>query len=402
MIYRKQNEERSEKNMNVLGQKEYRNLFLQIGISKEEVQKRLEEIFQSFFYGREEERIYHPAGNDMGYLEDTGNHDVRTEGMSYGMMICVQLDKKEEFDRIWKWACTYMWMVEGESEGYFAWSCGLDGSRNADGAAPDGEEFFAMALFFASHRWGDGEGIYCYSEQAKKILRACLHKGEKKRPGAPMWNSQNKQILFVPGSDFTDPSYHLPHFYELFALWADEEDRSFFKEAAVASRRYLAKACHPVTGMSAEYAEFDGSPMSRTLPWTKERHDWFYSDAYRTVANIGLDYEWFGVDEGQYVAAERLLRFLEERWKEEPFVIYEVDGTPLGERALHPVGMQVASTQGILAVLGYTEDEESIRIAKKWLKRFYELPLRTGERRYYDNCLYFFAFLALSGNYRIW
>ena len=26
--------------------------------------------------------------------EDTGNHDVRTEGMSYGMMVCVQLDKK--------------------------------------------------------------------------------------------------------------------------------------------------------------------------------------------------------------------------------------------------------------------------------------------------------------------
>ena len=27
----------------------------------------------------------------MGYLEDTGNNDARTEGMSYGMMMCVQL-----------------------------------------------------------------------------------------------------------------------------------------------------------------------------------------------------------------------------------------------------------------------------------------------------------------------
>lgn len=382
--------------------KQYRNLFSLIGKGDQEVKDRLNEIFDTFFYGSEEERIYHPAGEDMGYLEDTGNHDARTEGMSYGMMICVQMNKKEEFDRIWKWACTYMWMEEGESEGYFAWSCGLDGKKNAYGAAPDGEEFFAMALFFASHRWGDGEGIYCYSKQARKILRACIHKGENGRPGYPMWNHENKQILFVPGSDFTDPSYHLPHFYELFALWADEEDRSFFKEAARVSREYLVKACHPRTGMSAEYAEFDGQPMSRPLPWTKDRHDWFFSDAYRTVANIGLDYEWFGVDVGQYEAPEKLLRFLDARWDEHPFEIYEVDGTSLHEPALHPIGLQVTTTQGILAVLGRTKDEESMRIAKKWLKAFFELPLREGDRRYYDNCLYFFAFLALSGNYRIW
>lgn len=382
--------------------KQYRNLFSLIGKEDQEVKDRLDQIFETFFYGSEEERIYHPAGEDMGYLEDTGNHDARTEGMSYGMMICVQMDKKEEFDRIWKWACTYMWMEEGESEGYFAWSCGLDGTRNANGAAPDGEEFFAMALFFASHRWGDGEGIYCYSEQAKKILRACIHKGENGRPGYPMWNHENKQILFVPGSDFTDPSYHLPHFYELFALWADEEDRPFFKEAAKVSREYLAKACHPKTGMSAEYAEFDGKPMSRPLPWTTDRHDWFFSDAYRTVANIGLDYEWFGIDEGQYEAPEKLLRFLDARWDEHPFEIYEVDGTSLHEKALHPVGLQVTATQGILAVLGRTKDDESIRIARKWLEEFFRMPLREGDRRYYDNCLYFFAFLALSGNYRIW
>ena len=360
--------------------KQYRNLFSLIGKEDQEINNRLNEIFETFFYGSEEERIYHPAGEDMGYLEDTGNHDARTEGMSYGMMICVQMNKKEEFDRIWKWACTYMWMEEGESEGYFAWSCGLDGTRNANGAAPDGEEFFAMALFFASHRWGDGEGIYCYSGQARKILRACIHKGENGRPGYPMWNHENRQILFVPGSDFTDPSYHLPHFYELFALWADEEDRPFFKEAA----------------------KFDGQPMSRPLPWTTDRHDWFFSDAYRTVANIGLDYEWFGIDEGQYEAPEKLLRFLDARWDEDPFEIYEVDGTSLHEPALHPVGLQVTTTQGILSVLGRTKDEESIRIAKKWLEEFFRMPLREGDRRYYDNCLYFFAFLALSGNYRIW
>lgn len=218
---------------------QYRNVFREIGISEEEIAERRKEIVHTFFYDNEE-KVYHPVGDDMAYIEDTGNHDARTEGMSYGMMMCVQLDMKEEFDRLWKWAKTYMWMDAGENEGYFAWSCAPDGSKNAYGPAPDGEEFFAMALFFASHRWGDGEGIFQYEKEARDILSACLHKGENGRAGEPMWNRGNCQILFVPGSSFTDPSYHLPHFYELFAKWANEEDRGFWARAAKASRAYLA------------------------------------------------------------------------------------------------------------------------------------------------------------------
>ena len=74
-------------------------------------------------------------------------------------------------------------MDAGENEGYFAWSCAPDGSKNAYGPAPDGEEFFAMALFFASHRWGGGEGIFQYEKEARDILSACLHKGENGTEG---------------------------------------------------------------------------------------------------------------------------------------------------------------------------------------------------------------------------
>lgn len=83
----------------------------------------------------------------MAYIEDTGNHDVRTEGMSYGMMACVQMNRREEFDRLWKWTRTYMYIEDGPCKNYFAWSCATDGSKNAEGPAPDGEEYFAMALF---------------------------------------------------------------------------------------------------------------------------------------------------------------------------------------------------------------------------------------------------------------
>lgn len=386
-----------------MGERNYRNVFAEIGKSPEEITQRLEEVVYTFF--ESEDKVYFRVGEDMGYLEDTGNHDARTEGMSYGMMMCVQLDRKEDFDRIWKWSKTYMWMSEGINEGYFAWSCQTNGEKNAYGPAPDGEEFYAMALFFASHRWGDGEGIFNYSHEAREILRACLHKGENGRPGCPMWNRENKQILFVPGSDYTDPSYHLPHFYELFARWAYEEDRPFWKEAAKASRQYLAKACHPVSGMSAEYAEFDAAPMSRPIPWTEDRHDWFYSDAYRTAANIGLDYEWYGVNEGQREAAERLQYWLGVKQRNNPYRIFEVDGTPVEEKALHPVGILATTAQSALAVegpLSLKHPDPVKALAAEWVARLWDEPMRTGDRRYYDNCLYVFAFLALSGNYRIW
>ena len=376
----------------------YRNLFKEIGKTDAEIWQKIEDAVKTFFYD-EEERIYHEAGDDMGYLTDTGNNDARTEGMSYGMMMCVQLDMKEEFDRIWKWSKTYMYMEEGENEGYFAWSCQTDGTKNAYGPAPDGEEFYAMALFFASHRWGDGEGIFNYSEQAREILKACLHKGENGREGTTMWNKDNHQILFVPGSPHTDPSYHLPHFYELFALWANEEDRVFFKEAARASREYLVKACHPVTGLSAEYANFDGTPYDEKLPWGYFGD--FFSDAYRTAANIGLDASWYGEDSGQLSVPIRMMKFFGTDL-EAGRCTYKVDGTPVERCVLHPVGLLATIAQGALAVPYSEEKGSDFEVAKRWVEWFWNQPLRKGARRYYDNCLYMFALLALSGNYRIW
>lgn len=372
----------------------YRNRFAEYGYSVEEIEKRKEAIFQTMFYGSEEERIYHPVEPDMGYMEDTGNHDARTEGMSYGMMMCVQTDHKEEFDRLWKWSKTYMFMTEGVNAGYFAWSCQPDGTKNAYGAAPDGEEYYAMALFFASHRWGDGEGIFNYSHEAKELLHTCISKKGDGNQGREMWDPDNHLIRFIVEVDFSDPSYHLPHFYELFSRWAYPEDQEFFRIAAEASRAYLKKACHEKTGLSPEYGEFDGTPCTQGVHiWG--RHDWYYSDAYRTIANIALDSSWFDEDPWEKEIAKTFLGFFcetltPEQWNQ----ILLVDGTVLEQPVLHPVAVIAVNAEAGLTV----EDKN----AESCIRRFWDTPLRTGDRRYYDNCLYFFAYLALSGNYRIY
>lgn len=374
--------------------REYRNVFCETGYTEEEVANRVEDTFKEIFYGTD--CFFHMADDTTGYMEDTGNHDARTEGMSYGMMMCVQMNRKKEFDCLWKWTKKNMYMKDGINKGYFAWSVSLDGTKNADGPAPDGEEFFAMALFFASHRWGDGEGIFCYSEEAKQLLHTCIHKGEK-GVGRAMWDSDNYLIRFIPDRDFTDPSYHLPHFYELFSHWANEEDRPFWKKATHASREYLKTACHPVTGLSAEYSYFNGKPYSLEQE-IFGRHNWYYSDAYRTIANIALDYEWFSKETKHGVwceqTAEHLQHFFFDTAAKHNRSVYTIEGRILDEDALHPVAITATNAQASLASEGH--------YAKKCVEEFWNTPLRTGDRRYYDNCLYMFAMLALSGNYRIW
>ena len=92
---------------------QYLNRLERLGYSQAEIDNKLERTFEEMFYGPEGVRLCHCAGPDMMYIEDTGNHDVRTEGMSYGMMLCVQTDHKAEFAALWSWVMHYMYMQDG-------------------------------------------------------------------------------------------------------------------------------------------------------------------------------------------------------------------------------------------------------------------------------------------------
>ena len=375
----------------------YPNYFERAGYLADDIDRRLADIFDTIFYGPEDQSFYR-EDKDMGYLFDTGNIDVRTEGMSYGMMMCVQFGRKEEFDRIWKWARTNMYLEGGRNKGFFCWSNALDGSKNSNGPAPDGEEYFAMALLFASHRWGDGEGIFDYSHEACEILHDMIRTGDDER-GRGMFDGGNHLIRFITEVDFTDPSYHLPHFYELFSKWAYPEDRTFYANAAAASREFLHRACHSVSGLSSEYSYYDGTPCTEGVDiWGK--HDWYYSDAYRTILNIAMDHVWFGRDKWQEEEGSRFIGFMCDkigpgRWDK----VLDWDGTVRSEDVLHPVA--VIATNAAAAAL-VPEHDPQYDNALSCIRRFWDTPLRTGDRRYYDNCLYLFAFMLLSGRYRIW
>ena len=98
----------------------YRNLFAEDGHAEHEIHAKIDAAYQQLFHGDPQTQAIAFAASSNGngplmYVTDWANHDVRTEGMSYGMMITVQLNKKSEFDAIWNWAKTYMYISDPKS-----------------------------------------------------------------------------------------------------------------------------------------------------------------------------------------------------------------------------------------------------------------------------------------------
>jgi oligosaccharide reducing-end xylanase len=392
---------------------QYRNLFAEDGHKKSEIQAKIDAAYQQLFHGDPQtQAIAFAAGSNANgplmYVTDWANHDVRTEGVSYGMMITVQLNKKAEFDAIWNWVKTYMYISDPKAPSYqfFAWSCKTDGTHNSEGAAPDGESYFAMALLFASNRWGDGKGIYDYHTEAEKLLKAMVHRPVISAPGkyglhsvGPMMNPDPPMILFVPDvspQPFTDPSYHLPAFYELWARWGPEEDRVFWMRAAETSRAFFVKTTNPETGLASSYANFDGTPHTNRFPQSGE----FGYDAWRTASNWAVDWSWWHKASAEQELSDRIQKFFAAQGIDKYGPVYTLDGKDMGATAGlthedHPAGLA-----GTNAVAGLAATDHAR--AKLFTEALWNNPIPSGQNRYYDGMLYLMSLMHVSGEFWIW
>ena len=369
---------------------EYRNLFLEAGYTQAQVNQRLADLWHTYFESNDDnERLFYEVGDDMAYIPDTGNDDVRSEGMSYGMMLCVQLDKKKEFNKLWKWAKTNMQHKSGAREGYFAWRLNREGGIMDDNTASDGEEYFIMALMFASNRWGNGEGMYNYEAEADYIIKNCFNKSMESITN--LFDMTAKQITFVPYAQsalHTDPSYHLPAFYELWAMWAKEHNDDF-RAFAAKSREMFPKFAHEKTGLMPDYANYDGSPRQG------EHQDFLY-DAWRCIMNMAVDFSWFrpaGVDYTALVNRQHNF-FASKGGVPNYHNRYTLDGQQIGSNTEHSPGLVACNATGALA--------SNQMVAWEFIDDFMATAIPTGRFRYYDGLLYYLNFLHVSGNFKIW
>jgi oligosaccharide reducing-end xylanase len=386
----------------------YRNLFVEVGLPAAGVEQKVAATYQQLFHGSPEERVMFDAGQNergpLAYIHDVGSDDVRSEGMSYGMMIAVQLDQKRDFDALWNWSKTYMQVSkEGHPvKGYFAWKLQRDGRVTDEMPAPDGEEYFATALLFAAHRWGNGQGIFDYAREARQLLDDMKNKkpakgtikGEQTTCVA-LFNPEHEMVRFTPNTanfvtngDHTDPSYHLPAFYELWALWGPEADRGFWADAARASRDHFVKATHPETALSPDFSNFDGTP--KPVTWDAKTVNFRY-DAWRTAMNWSVDYAWWARDTRQVELSNRLLRFFASQGPRYGSN-YELAGKPTN----------TDHSEGLIATNAVAALAASDPVARGFVEELYTLPAPSGKWRYYDGMLFMMGLLHVSGNFRIY
>lgn len=394
-------EERLPYTKGAFATRRYRSLFAELGYKQKDIDKKLKSVFESVFYGPD--KVYFEVGDSMAYISDIKNHDVRTEGMSYGLMIAVQFDRKDIFDRLWRWGKKYMQHQEGPLKGYFAWSCKTDGTRNAQGPASDGELYYVTSLIFASNRWGNSTGIN-YLAEAQNILDCSMQKIGMERV-APLINLEHQLITFTPdpfGGRFTDPSYHVPAFYEVWARWAEDGRSEFWRACARKSREYLHKSIHPVTGLNPDYNNYDGTLLGSK----RVIGDAFRFDSWRVPMNIALDYSWACADrKWQQEYGNKIQNFFYSQGIDSFVDQYNVDGTTVTEllgaggykKLRHSLGL-VATTAAVSLVC--THDKSREFVDRLWNVK--HVPYDDGYfDAYYDGLLRLFAFMHLSGNYRI-
>jgi oligosaccharide reducing-end xylanase len=382
----------------------YRNLFAEAGHSHKDIRRKVDSAFEQLFHGdAETQAVYFAAGANsngpLAYITDIKHHDVRTEGLSYGMIIAVELDKKAEFDALWNWSKTYLQITQTNhpSYGFFGWQARTNGARMSDFVAPDGEEYYTMALYFAAHRWGSGAGIYNYKAQADELLSRMVHRetisgkipmrnGSRTVTAGALVDLDHKMILFSPSSErnrFTDPSYHLPAFYELWSRWGPGPDREFWGGAAAASREFFVRVTDPVTALNPNYANFDGSLLNYQTN--------FSYDAFRTAGNWSVDWSWWGKDVRERELSDKLQAFFESKGTNYGCQ-FKLDGTTLEER----------HAQGLVAVNAVASLAATNPRAGKFVEELWNTPTPDGLERYYEGLLYMMGLLHCSGEFRIW
>ncbi|AUX45326.1 cellulase [Sorangium cellulosum] len=354
----------------------------------DEIAAKIQERFQQLFYGDPvNEAIYYEKGEDQARIVDTFHGDVRSEGIGLGMIIAVQLDKREEHDRLWRYAQASLERTSGPGRGYFESSCDTPVGP-LPCFDPFGQQQLAMALIFAHNRWGSDTGDIDYEADALELLEVMRYK-EAQNGGVVegvtnVFDAETKLAFDFPhtaAAGITRPSIEMPAYYE---LWAQATGDTFWSEAAASARAHWQRAAHPVTGLMPERATFEGEPVFGSHT--------FDAEAYRTSLNMALDHIWFGVDPWQVEEANRLLSFFSAKGIDTYGPSYLLEGGNLEfgrDRAL----IVMNGVTGLMA----TNADRAQYIEAAWAE-----TLEVGQPRYYSGILNLLSLLVLSGQFRVY
>ncbi|HLV30417.1 MAG TPA: glycosyl hydrolase family 8 [Chitinispirillaceae bacterium] len=363
-----------------------------LGKTKEECDAKMQEIIDIYF--KNGSKLYHDIGSEA-YILDVEFDDVRSEGQSYGMMIAVQMDMKDVFDKLWAWSKNHM----RRPDGMFNWQCYPNGGVKGQDYAPDGEEWWLMDLLLAARRWNDEK----YQREADELSNAMFANGV----------FSNNLPKFVRNNGTVDPSYILPGFYTLISEYSGNHN-SDWANMANAGRQYLAGCVSKTTGLMV------GSPT------TGIQFDW---DAWRTVQCVGLDLlisdlyfdgqarKGYGDWSGSTSSSDKsfitnwyntYLGFFESKRDDNGgyWPLWTLDGnTRQGDNNQNKTGIRpgLAAMNVYAASEATAKAEDGTLLSVKFAQDLWDMEPPTDDQYiYYDGLLYMLGMLYATGNFEFW
>ena len=346
-------------------------------------------------------RVYYelPQDPSQAFIYCADENDVRSEGQSYGMMIAVQMNMQTEFDKLWRFAQQRMQFATNDAwNRYFRWQgeVAVNGNNinvnfGQNGPAPDGDEYFAAALYLADRRWGSGGGIN-YEQEADAIATAMLNNAGNAQGRVPIIDGQSNMVVFFPqgnSAGFSDPSYHLPAFYELFAQDGNPGDANRWRQIANVSRQYFVQSANGNTGLHPDYANFNGTPNTGGNGQT---HDQFRYDAWRVPMNMAIDYAWTGPDARLQTQVEKYHAFFGPRLGANiPNALFLLNGTVANDDSGPSTALAATLAAGALASTAQNRAD--------FVENLWNTPQQSGTYRYYQETVYMLGLLSVAGRF---
>jgi oligosaccharide reducing-end xylanase len=365
----------------------YPNAFSDVlGKSKVQIDAKIAQAFEQLFHGDPiSEAIFVPVtGQTQAYIEDVYNSDIRTEGMGLAMLIAYELNKRDEFDRLWNYTKANLVVTTGAARGYLTSSCATPSSPCLD---PYGLQHVTMALLLANDLWGSA--AVDYAAGARDLLTVMRHKEDQN--GGVVGGVTNSfdgatGVVFdqplVSAANLTRPSIVTPAFYD---LWAQATADVYWTNAAASARAFWKKTANPRTGFMPTRAHLDGTPAATGNTFSKE--------GYRALINIVLDHIWaiqkqtWDIEE-----ADALLRFFISEGVDQYGSEYSLDGkTKIDSTPQNP----------LIVVNGVTGLISGIEQRKSFVDAVWSMPLPTGTLRYYQGILQLVGLLMLGGQFQV-
>jgi oligosaccharide reducing-end xylanase len=374
----------------ISGPASYPNAFRDVlGKTDVEIAAKIAATFDQLFHGAGNQTIYFPEGTDQAYIQDVLHGDVRTEGIGLGMMVTVQLNKRDEFDKLWRYAKTRL-DAGGAAAGYFKSRCDTP-TGAIDCLDPYGQQQFLMALLLAKERWVEPlPGGHDYGADAIKLLDVMRYKQDANGgivDGVTNMFDATTRLAFdepdVGSANTGRPSIALPAYYD---LWAQATGDPYWTNAASSARAYLQRSAHPMTGLLPVRALFDGTAVTASGTYQPE--------AYRAQINMTLDEIWSGgrgTNEWNVEASDRLLTFFSGQGVMTYGSSFQLNGMLINP-AHNPALVAVNGTTALIA----TRADRAAYIGAVW-----DMMTPIDAPRYFIGIMQLVSLLILAGQFQV-